>query len=108
MIAARLSDQRVEDLSQRTESERTFANPDGTLTTEQFGDAVRIERDGEWVDVDYDLVQNADGSWSPKAAPVDVVIDGGGKKEAARVTFDEGESLAVTWPTRRPPERRSR
>ncbi|MBC7596028.1 MAG: DNRLRE domain-containing protein [Kineosporiaceae bacterium] len=89
----------VEDLSQRTESATVVANPDGTWTSKDFGDPVRIKRDGEWVDVDYTLEKQSDGSWAPKASPVDVSIDGGSTKEAARVTFDDGESLAVTWPT---------
>ena len=89
----------VEDMLKRTESARTFVNPDGTFTTKDFGEPVRIKRGGEWVDVDYNLEQKPDGSWAPKASPVDVSIDGGSAKEAARVTFDDGQSLAVTWPT---------
>lgn len=38
--------------------------------------------------MDYTLVKRSDGSWAPKAAPVDVSINGGGTaKEAAQVTF---------------------
>lgn len=92
------ADQPVEDLSQRTESTAVVANPDHTWTSKDFGEPVRIKRDGKWVDVDYTLTKQDDGSWAPKAAPVDVSIDGGSSKEAASVTFDDGSSVAVTWP----------
>lgn len=92
------TDEPVEDLSQRTETVTVLANPDGTFTSKQFATPVRIKRDGNWVDVDHNLTKKADGSWAPKASPVDVSINGGSAKEAARVTFDDGESLAVTWP----------
>ena len=87
----------VEDLSQRTGSVTVTANETGTFTRTDYGDPIRIKRAGEWVDVDYTLVEK-DGAWVPKASPVDVTIDGGSAKEAARVTFDDGKSLAVTWP----------
>jgi len=89
----------VEDLSARTESSKTFANPDGTWTVEDWGTAVQVrDEDGAWQDVDYTLVEQGDGSWAPKAAPVEVSIDGGSADEVGRVTFDNGGSLAVTWP----------
>ncbi|WP_424923845.1 DNRLRE domain-containing protein [Aeromicrobium yanjiei] len=61
-----------------------------------------MKQDSDWVDVDYTLTKQPDGSWAPKAAPVDVSINGGSPKEAARVTFDDGESVAVTWPQNLP------
>jgi hypothetical protein len=89
----------IEDLSQRTETTRTFANFDGTFTDEQYSGIVRLkEKGGGWEGVDYTLERQSDGSWAPKASPIDVRIDGGASNEAARVTFDDGESLAVTWP----------
>lgn len=97
-LAARLQGTRVEDLSRRTEETSTFVNPDGTLTTEDHGGAVHVMKDGQWADVDYSLVRRADGSWAPRASDVDVVVDGGASDEAGRVTFDDGSSLAVTWP----------
>ncbi len=96
--AARALEEPVEDLSARTESTRTFANPDGTFTREDFGAPVRVQRKGTWVDVDYSLVKQADGSYAPKAAPVDVSVGGAGTATAATVTFEDGEQLDVTWP----------
>ena len=96
--AAIRSGEPVEDLSRRTESATIVANPDGTWTSKDFGEPVRIRRNDKWVDVDYTLTKQGDGSWAPKAAPVDVTVDGGSSKEAAQVTFEDGSSLAVTWP----------
>lgn len=93
----------VEDLSKRTETAQTFANPNGTFTAEIYPAPVRIEdSDGSWQKVDLDLTKKPDGSWAPKVSPTDVTVDGGSSKEAVRVTFETGESLAVTWPTRLP------
>ncbi|WP_432087190.1 hypothetical protein [Streptomyces sp. bgisy095] len=41
-IAARLSGKRVEALSERTESTTTWANPDGTVTTDAASGPVRF------------------------------------------------------------------
>lgn len=99
LAQARADGEPVEDEEQRTESTSVFANPDGTLTHRDFGGPVRIERGGEWVDVDYTLIERPDGSYAPKAAPVDVSVNAGPADEAARVTFADGQAMAVTWPT---------
>lgn len=95
---AKAEDEPVEDLSQRTETFSTVANPDGTFTATDHASAVRVRRGSEWVDVDADLVKQSDGSYEPKASSTQVKIGGGGSKEAARVTFGDGKSLALTWP----------
>lgn len=98
-ITARLSGKRVEDMSKRTETSQTFVNADGTLTDEQYGSPVRVQdEDGAWEGVDLDLVEQTDGSYAPKASTADVTVNGGSSKEAARVTFDDERSVAVTWP----------
>ncbi len=93
---ARILGEPVEDLSQRTESSRTLANPDGSWTTEELGGPAWVERDGQWLGVDLDLVARGDGSWAPRVGPVDVVVGAG--DEVARVTFEDGTWVAVTWP----------
>lgn len=96
---ARAIDESVEDLSQRTEASKTFVNPDGTSTLETSAGIQRLRgEDGAWQDVDLDLVEGADGSFSPKVAPSDVTIGGGGSKLAATVNLDEDQALSVTWP----------
>jgi hypothetical protein len=88
----------VEDLSQRTETFSTVANPDGTFTATEHAAAVRVLHGSEWVDVDNDLQKQSDGTYSPKASIAQVSVSGGGTKEAARVNFRQGKSLAITWP----------
>lgn len=88
----------VEDRSQRTASETVIANSDWTMSLRDFGEAVRVQQNGQWVDVNYNLAKQPDGSWEPKVSPVDISIDGGSSREAARVGFEDGKSLAVTWP----------
>jgi hypothetical protein len=53
MLTARVQGSRVEILSERTETSSTYANPDGTLTTDQYAGPVRF-RDGagNWRDID--------------------------------------------------------
>lgn len=92
------ADKPVEDLSQRSETSTTVLNPNGTSTLMQYGGPVRIKREGEWVDVDNTLVEQADGSFRPKASPLDVVIGGGGTKDASHVKLADGRSMTVTWP----------
>ncbi|WP_369166455.1 RHS repeat-associated core domain-containing protein [Streptomyces sp. R28] len=70
-MAARLSGKRVEALSERTETATTWANKDGSLTTELTAGPVRFrdEVTGEWRTVDLDLVEEEDGAVEPKAHP---------------------------------------
>ncbi|MFJ2872843.1 RHS repeat-associated core domain-containing protein [Streptomyces sp. NPDC087298] len=70
-VAARLSGKRVEALSERTETSTTWANKDGSLTTELAAGPVRFEdetTDG-WRDVNLELVRGSDGSVEPIAHP---------------------------------------
>ncbi|MFF1786802.1 DNRLRE domain-containing protein [Kitasatospora sp. NPDC058243] len=81
-VAARLSGQRVEALSERTETSTTWVNKDGSLTTELFAGPVRFQRDGQWVDVDLGLQAGADGSVAPKAHPNALRLAGAGGTRA--------------------------
>jgi hypothetical protein len=67
-VAARLSGKRVEALSERTETSRTWVNKNGSLMTELSAGPVRFERDGKWVDVDVSLRESGDGV-APVAHP---------------------------------------
>ncbi|WP_285710973.1 DNRLRE domain-containing protein [Microtetraspora sp. NBRC 16547] len=88
--------------SETTESSLTYANADGTFTTEVSGGVARVKRDGKWVAVDTSLVE-VGGVLKAKAAKADVVFSVGGSDEPL-VTFTKGkgESLALTWPTALP------
>ncbi|MER7855021.1 DNRLRE domain-containing protein [Streptomyces bacillaris] len=77
-VAARLSGKRVEALSERTETSTTWANKDGSLTTELTAGPVRFEDNttGKWRDVDLDLVAVAGGEVQPKAHPEGLKLAG--------------------------------
>jgi hypothetical protein len=92
----------VEDLSQLTETLSVVANPDGSFTATDYAAAVRVKRGTEWIDVDPALQKQADGTYEPAAVPAQVRVGGGGTTEAARVSFDDGKSIAVTWPKKLP------
>ncbi|MEV0449101.1 DNRLRE domain-containing protein [Streptomyces sp. NPDC050600] len=109
-VAAKLSGKKVEALSERTETSTTWANPDGSLTSELSAGPVRFERDGSWTDVDVTLHKAADGSVEPIAHPNGLELSAGGGAKArslkaaqdapARdlVTLGEGdEQIALQW-----------
>ncbi|WP_240958329.1 polymorphic toxin-type HINT domain-containing protein [Streptomyces barkulensis] len=109
-MAARLSGKRVEALSERTETSTTWVNKDGSLTTELSAGPVRFQRDGEWVEVDVDLVRRPDGSVGAAAHPAGLSLAGKGgalpkslaaaEKAPARdlVTLGEGEEqITLQW-----------
>ncbi|MGW6394144.1 DNRLRE domain-containing protein [Streptomyces sp. NPDC055103] len=102
-VAARLSGKRVEALSERTESATTWANPDGTVTTDAASGPVRF-RDkvtGVWRTVDVNLTKSADGSVVAKDHPLGLKL--GAKTpavQAARVmaSGDGGEAQTTPLP----------
>ncbi|MEU8763946.1 DNRLRE domain-containing protein, partial [Streptomyces sp. NPDC048659] len=109
--AAKLSGKKVEALSERSETSTTWANPDGSLTSELFGGPVRFERDGAWTDVDVRLRKAPDGDIEPVAHPhgLELSAGGGGAKprslSAAQqapahdlVTLGEGDQqITLQW-----------
>ncbi|MFJ9428388.1 DNRLRE domain-containing protein [Streptomyces sp. NPDC101490] len=118
-VAARLSGTRVEALSERTESSTTWANPDGTVTTDSASGPVRFRdrETGAWRDVDIDLTKAVDGSVVAAGHPLGLRLGGrtpgplaarvrasgraGGAKTAAvpLVSLDagDGRSLDLAW-----------
>ncbi|MFE0276714.1 sugar-binding protein, partial [Streptomyces sp. NPDC058992] len=111
-VAARLSGKRVEALSERTETSTTWANKDGSLTTELTAGPVRFQDDaaaGGWRDVDLGLVSRSDGV-EPKAHPRGLRLAGKTGAPAASlkaaqaskavdlVTLGEGdEQITLQW-----------
>lgn len=91
------SKKRVEVVEKRTETARTFANPDGTFTLEQSNIPLRTKRDGQWVDLDASLSKGADGRVRPKAAAMEMSFSGGGTGELISMKSD-GHELTLSWP----------
>ncbi|MFD5563543.1 LamG-like jellyroll fold domain-containing protein [Kitasatospora griseola] len=81
-----------------TESSRTVANPNGTLTTTDNSIAVRTKQSGKWADLDPTLHRNADRSISPAVTQDSLSLSGGGDGPLATLTTADGEKLAVTAP----------
>ncbi|MCX5214893.1 DNRLRE domain-containing protein [Kitasatospora sp. NBC_00240] len=97
-VAARLSGQRVEALSERTETSTTWVNKDGSLTSDLFAGPVRYRKDGTWVDVDLTLQAGADGSVAPKAHPQGLKLAGAGgtrSKSLAEAQSGKGEDRTL-------------
>ncbi|MFF0270720.1 LamG-like jellyroll fold domain-containing protein [Kribbella sp. NPDC004536] len=94
---AKATGQRVEVLEKRTETEQTFANPNGTFTLEQTNTPVRVERNGQWVDIDTNLQQAPGGRIQPRATALDVTFSGGGSNPLI-VMKSDGHQLTLTWP----------
>ncbi|MEU3658006.1 DNRLRE domain-containing protein [Streptomyces sp. NPDC032161] len=109
-VAARLSGKRVEALSERSETSRTWVNKDGSLTTELTAGPARFQQDGTWVEVDVELARRPDGSVASKAHPSGLSLAGRGgavprslaaaETAPARdlVTLGEGdEQITLRW-----------
>ncbi|GAA3507408.1 hypothetical protein GCM10019017_05380 [Streptomyces showdoensis] len=84
-LAAKLWGTRVEALDARTETSTTWANPDGTLTTETAAGPVRFRRGADWVDVDVAFGERADGTVASEAHPRGLTLSGA--KGAAASSF---------------------
>jgi hypothetical protein len=109
-VNARLAGERVEDLSQRTETSSPFALPDGTWQTSYATGPVWVRRGGDgtslqdWAAQDSSLSANGDGSYSPVAQAGGVRLSGarrasGGVSVVASLTDPAtGVTSQVTFP----------
>ncbi|WP_182920440.1 DNRLRE domain-containing protein [Nocardioides cavernaquae] len=94
-LTARSQGKRVEDTSQRTERSSTWANPDGTWTTENHLGVQRFkDSQGKWVEVNLDLAAQPDGSVEPVAHPLGLKFPG--KGPAGEIRLDEGQGRTVS------------
>lgn len=96
LLAAEVFGRRVEVLDRRTETSTTWADPEGTLTTEVSAGPVRMLEDGRWVDVDATLRRRADGGIAPEAHPNHLRLagPGGAKARSARAAAEAPASAA--------------
>lgn len=77
LLAARLRGERVEASDLRTETATTWADPDGTMTTEVGLGPVRVKKGTEWLPVDTTLVRHPDGTVRPRASTTDIAFTAG-------------------------------
>ena len=71
----------------------TWVNPDGTLTTDSFGSAVRVRDESGlfgWRDLDYSLDFDASGNVVAKSGLWPIVLSGGGSSELVSLTSASG------------------
>ncbi|WP_328365139.1 FG-GAP-like repeat-containing protein [Streptomyces sp. NBC_00445] len=89
--------ERVEIISERTETEEVFANPDGTLTVERSLLPLRVRQRGELVPVDPSLAVGDDGRIAPKATGTTFSFSNGGDGPLATMAKD-GREIVLSWP----------
>nr|BFE60672.1 hypothetical protein GCM10020063_051980 [Dactylosporangium thailandense] len=105
VLAARWCGGKVEVADARSETERLWAEADGSMTIEQHAGPVRM-RDGKggWKPVDATLQADADGGVSAKAHPRGLKLAGqSGEGERDVVRLGNGaDAVALRWAGRLP------
>ncbi|MEU9570559.1 LamG-like jellyroll fold domain-containing protein [Streptomyces massasporeus] len=91
----------VEIFSLRDERSTTVANPDGTFTSTEYVQPVRVRKNGAWTDIDTTLVEQKNGTFAPKAALTAMSFSGGGGTTFAEIEKD-GRMFALNWPDELP------
>ncbi|MFG2962115.1 DNRLRE domain-containing protein [Streptomyces sp. NPDC048288] len=96
-LQAVLQGRRIQVLADRTEDTSTYANPDGTLTTESYAGPIRVRQDdGSWKGIDTDLVDTGT-TLEPETAPAEVEVSDGGDKDLVSVGDGAGTSFGMDW-----------
>jgi large repetitive protein len=105
-VDARAKDHKIEVLSELTESSTTYANPNGSFTTDVSAGQVRVADSsvkGGWRSLDYTLVKNADGTVGPKSGYVPITLSGAAsaaqvaKTGVVSLTGTGGSSVSLGW-----------
>ncbi|MFT4165093.1 MAG: hypothetical protein QM650_07595 [Microlunatus sp.] len=100
-LTARMTGKRVEVLSERSESGRSWVLPSGQVTTERSGlvrfqDPAKKDDQGGWRDIDTTLVKKPDGSVAPAVVPGSLVLSGGGDSDGlVKLTDVMGGTVAL-------------
>ncbi len=95
-LAAKLLKHRIEVTGLESESDTTWVNPNGTLTTDEGSAPVREQVGGVWEPVDTTL-HAVSGGFAPKVAKSSVVFSGGGRgQQASRLTVGK-RGLGFGW-----------
>ncbi|MEZ7124637.1 LamG-like jellyroll fold domain-containing protein [Nonomuraea sp. AD125B] len=101
LAAATATGQLVEVLSERGETREVYATPDGSFTSKEHFQPVRVVKDGAWTPVDTKLRKLADGSIVPNATPTEIRLSGGGTGPLVTINRS-GRPMSLTWPTALP------
>ncbi|CAL9502991.1 DNRLRE domain-containing protein [Streptomyces sp. enrichment culture] len=99
-LLAQAQNRRIEILPERTETTSTYADPDGTLTTEAFAAQVRVREDGRWKDIDTSL-SDTGTALTPQTAAAQVAVSDGGDTRLAAVS-DSGRTFGLGWQEKLP------
>jgi hypothetical protein len=94
---ARRNGERVQITAQDSETTTTWANPDGTLTTDLASGPVRVRQGSGFVPVDPTLVAK-NGIVAPKATQGNVRLSGGGSVADLASLGGVGARLGLRWP----------
>ncbi|MGQ0631256.1 MAG: DNRLRE domain-containing protein [Sporichthyaceae bacterium] len=100
MVTAKAQGSRVEVVSARTEYETTFANPDGTWTTDAYSGRIRVREDGVLREIDLTMVKHADGTVGPRRHPHGLRLTRkttGGVDDVVTVTAKGGRGVSLGW-----------
>lgn len=96
---ARKQNRPVEVVEAFTEASRTWALPDGRLTTESYAGPTQVKQaDGSWAWIDTTLVEK-DGVLKPKVSgAADLEFSAGGEgKPFASMERDKGQRFSLSW-----------
>ncbi|MET8162124.1 DNRLRE domain-containing protein [Sphaerisporangium sp. NPDC005289] len=94
---ARKQNKPVEVTAAASETSRTWAYPDGHLTTESYSSPAQVKRpDGTWAWMDTALVEK-DGALEPRVAKAHVRFSLGGDGPFATMERDKGQKFSLSW-----------
>lgn len=94
---ARKTQQRVEVVSSRTETDTVWANPDGTFSQETAQAPIRAkDAAGKLAPIDTDLVSRG-GRLAPKVATGDVAFSADGTGEGASFNLTRNQSVGLSF-----------
>ena len=99
-LMARLQNRAIEVLGDRTSASTTYAQPDGTFTTESYAGPIRVKQEGEWQDIDTSL-SDTGADLTPAAAAADIAVSDGGDKQLASVTKGD-DTFGLGWEDKLP------
>ncbi|MGA5040393.1 DNRLRE domain-containing protein [Streptomyces capoamus] len=99
-VLAQAQHRRIEILAERTEDTSTYADPDGSLTTEAFAAQVRVKAGGTWRDIDTTL-SDTGPALTPETAAAEVTLSDGGDSDLAAVSED-GKTFGLGWQDKLP------